>query len=136
MRQLTFDGVESQRDFGFKPSAYRELPVENCSLNSGGDVLPILSQLSHRRDERWLTCVNTPVLGKDLAREAGIAPGKFLRVNSSTRLDTTDIIKRALRSGCSHTVVGFCSELTYAQREELKQCAELADCECLVLTEV
>ena len=134
MRQLAFEAVESPREFGFKPNTYRELSTGSGSFEPNSQVLPILSSLSHRRDERWLTCVNTPVLGKDVAKKAGIAPGNFLRVESSDKLGTPEIIMRALRSGRSHTVIGFCEELTIAQREELKQCAEMADCQCLVVT--
>ena len=50
-------------------------------------------------------------------------------------MGTAEIIKRAIRAGHSHTVIGFCDDLTISQREELKQCAELADCQCLVLTQ-
>ncbi len=134
MRQLAFEAVESAREFGFGPNTYRELSSDNDSLESNSQVLPILSSLSHRRDERWLTCVNTPVLAKDAAKRAGIAPDNFLRVQSSDKLDAPEIIMRALRAGRSHTVIGFCGKLTIAQREELKQCAEMADCQCLVVT--
>jgi cell division inhibitor SulA len=134
MRQLAFDNVETAREFGHKPPAYRELAIDSNSLEHNSDVLPILSRLSHRRDERWLTCVNTPALGKEAARAADIAPGRLLRVQPSARLDTTEVIMKALRSGHSHTVIGFCGDLSVKQREALKQCAELANCQCLVLT--
>jgi len=134
MRQLTFDAVESSRDFGFKPSTYRELSIDDDHLESGSNVLPILSRLSHRPDERWLTCVNTPALDKKVAKAADIEAARFLRVQPSAKLDTTEVIMKALRSGHSHTVIGFCGDLSVNQREALKQCAELANCQCLVLT--
>lgn len=134
MRQLAFDAVETAQEFGFKPSVYRELCMDSGSLHHDSDVLPILSLLSHRRDERWLTCVNTPVLARDVAKQADIKPNRLLRVNSSANLGTAEVILKALKSGCSHTVIGFCDNLTIAQREEIKQCAEIADCQCLVLT--
>ncbi|MFK8048903.1 MAG: hypothetical protein AB8B81_10770 [Halioglobus sp.] len=134
MRQMAFDAVETAREFGFKPSAYRELSIDGGYLDDDSDVLPILSQLSHRSDERWLTCVNTPQLPRDLAKAADIQPRQLLKVNSSRTIETTEVIKKALKSGQSHTVIGFCGDLTIAQREDLKQCAELSDCQCLVLT--
>ena len=134
MKQLAFDAVETAQEFGFKPSVYRELSVDSGSLHRGSDVLPILSLLSHRRDERWLTCVNTPVLARDVAKAADIKPSRLLRVNASANLGTTEVIMKALKSGRSHTVIGFCDNLTIAQREEIRQCAEIADCHCLVLT--
>lgn len=135
MRQLAFDAVETAQEFGFKPSVYRELSMDSGSLHRGSDVLPILSLLSHRLDERWLTCVNTPVLARDVAKAADIKPSRLLRVNSSANLGTAEVILKALKSGCSHTVIGFCDNLTVSQREEIKQCAEIADCQCLVLTQ-
>jgi len=134
MRQLAFDAVETAREFGFRPSMYRELSIDGGYLDGDNNVLPILSQLSHRMDERWLTCVNTPELPREVARAADIRPRQLLKVPSSDKIGPTEVIKKALRSGRSHTVIGFCGELTTAQREELKQCAELADCQCLVLT--
>lgn len=134
MRQLAFDGVETEQEFGFKPSIYRELSMDSDSLDRYSNVLPILSLLSHRHDERWLTCVNTPMLAKDVAQAADIKPNRFLRVNSSSKLGATEVILKALRSGCSHTVIGFCDDLTSDQREEIRLCAETADCQCLVLT--
>lgn len=134
MRQLAFDAVEKTREFGFKPSMYRELSIDGGYLDGGSDVLPILSQLSHRLDRRWLTCVNTPELPRDVAKAADIQPRQLLKVHSSNKIDATEVIKKALRSGQSHTVIGFCGDLTIAQREDIKQCAELADCQCLVLT--
>ncbi len=136
MRQLAFDAVETTQEFGFKPSLYRELSIDGGYLDDDSDVLPILSALSHRLDQRWLTCVNTPQLHRDVAKAADIQPRQLLKVRSSNKIDATEVIKKALRSGQSHTVIGFCGDLTVAQREELKQCAELADCQCLVLTRV
>jgi cell division inhibitor SulA len=134
MQQLAFGTIEAARDFGFKPSVYRELAVDSRPMELDSDVLPILSKLSHRRDERWLTCVNTPVLAKDVASAANIQHRKVLRVHSSGKLGPAEVIMKALRSGRSHTVIGFCKDLTVAQREELRQCAELSDCECLLLS--
>lgn len=134
MRQLAFDAVESPADFGFRPSGYTELPIDGDSILRTGDVLPILSRLSHQEDKRWLTCVNTPVLAKKVAKAADISPEQLLQVRSSEKLDTAEVIKKALRAGLSHTVIGYCGDLTITQREELKQCAEMADCQCLVLT--
>lgn len=132
MRQLSFDAVESVREFGFQPSAYREVALDNEQLDS--EVLPLLSKLSHSLDERWLTCVDSPSLAKNVALAADIQPDKLLRVQASATLETTEVMKKALRAGLSHTVIGFCGELSVTQREELRQCAELADCQCLVLT--
>ena len=135
MQQLAFDAIESVRDFGFKPSVYRELSIGSGSLERDSEVLPILSKLSHRPDERWLTCVNTPLLAKEVARDADIRSRSVLRVRSSENLDTAEVIMKALRSGQSHTVIGFCGEMTSAKREELRLCAEREDCNCLVLTQ-
>jgi cell division inhibitor SulA len=134
MQQLAFGTIETARDFGFKPSAYRELAVDNRPMELDSNVLPILSKLSRRHDQRWLTCVNTPLLAKDVARAAGIQQNKLLRVHSSEKLGPAEVIMKALRSGRSHTVIGFCKDLTVAQREQLRQCAELADCQCLLLS--
>jgi cell division inhibitor SulA len=134
MRQLAFEAIESPREFGFKPSAYRELAIGGNTPGLDNNVLPILSRLSREKDERWLTCVNTPALAKAVARAADIQPRKLLRVQPSSKLNTTEVILRALRSGRSHTVIGYCGDLTASQREELRQCAELADCQCLMLT--
>jgi cell division inhibitor SulA len=134
MQQLAFDDVETIREFGFKPNAYQEISIDSNAMDQDGQVLPIISRLSRRRDERWLTCVNTPVLAKAVARAADIAPSQLLWIQASGKLDATEVIKKALRSGRSHTVIGFCGDLTLAQRAELQQCAELADCQCLVLT--
>ncbi|MFT4822635.1 MAG: cell division inhibitor SulA [Halioglobus sp.] len=134
MRQLGFDAVETTQELGFKPSLYRELSIDGGYLDGDSHVLPILSQLSHRMDKRWLTCVNTPELPRDVAKAADIQPRQLLKVKSSHRIDETEVIKKALRSGQSHTVIGFCGDLTIEQREDLKRCAELSDCQCLVLT--
>ena len=134
MQQLAFDAVESARDFGFKPDAYTEMAISEMALSEEDRVLPLISRLSHQQDERWLTCVNTPVIDKGMAAAADIQAQQLLQVQAPARLDTAEVIKKALRSGRSHTVVGFCDELTSVQREELRQCAELADCQCLVLT--
>lgn len=133
MRQLAFDSIEPAAEFGFKASTYREMSIQGASGTPS--VLPLLSRLSHHLDERWLTCVNSPVLAKDVAIAADIQPRKLLQVKTSATMGTAEIIKRAIRAGHSHTVIGFCDDLTISQREELKQCAELADCQCLVLTQ-
>jgi cell division inhibitor SulA len=133
MRQLAFDSIEPAAEFGFKASTYREMSIQGASGTPS--VLPLLSRLSHHLDERWLTCVNSPVLAKDVAIAADIQPRKLLQVKTSATMGTAEIIKKAIRAGHSHTVIGFCDDLTISQREELKQCAELADCQCLVLTQ-
>jgi cell division inhibitor SulA len=134
MRQLAFDSIEPAAEFGFKASTYRELAIQGSTRSNTTNVLPLLSRLSHHLDERWLTCINSPLLAKDVAIAADILPRKLLQVKSSATMGTAEIIKKAIRAGHSHTVIGFCDDLTLSQREELKQCAERADCQCLVLT--
>lgn len=135
MRQLAFDSIEPAAEFGFKASTYRELSMQDSNESFKPNVLPLLSRLSYHLDERWLTCVNSPLLAKDVAIAADIQPRKLLQVKSSANMGTAEILKKAIRAGHSHTVIGFCDDLTHSQREEIKQCAELADCQCLVLTQ-
>jgi len=113
---------------------YSELAMSGDGVNQSDYVLPILSRLSYKSDERWLTCVNTPGLDKDLAAAANIRSDSLLRLQSSNKIGATELIKRALSAGRSHTVIGYCRDLTQQQRRELKQCAESAGCQCLVLT--
>lgn len=113
-----------------KPSAPSQQPncSEICLTGQSQHCLfllaPVLKLLSEQSEERWLTLVSPPaMLTMHWLRQAGLNPERTLILHPKGMQSSHELARRALETGCSHTVVSWLPKLTTSAQRRLSQAA-------------
>jgi|GEM_PF-5320570 len=110
-----------------------EIVLSAAKENAYDVVLPMLAQLSRQGDNKWLTWVAPHGVSKSLLAFYGFELEKVRLIHTKTGHELQALLKQALESGTSGTVVAEVGILTEGELHTLEKACNTGNSRALLL---